>query len=287
MGYLHISNLYKDITIMNFKECYALEKVHGTSAHIKWRFESNEISYASGGEKHAKFIGLFDDGKLKTLFQEHFPDGDVILFGEAYGGKQQGMSETYGKELHFIVFDVKIGETWLNVPNSEDVTKKMGLEFVPYNKIITDLEVIDKERDSYSQVAVRRGIKEPKIREGVVLRPLEEMTKSNGNRIIVKHKRKEFIETATVREVDPEKIKVIEEANAIADEWVTPMRLAHILDKLGNPTEIEKVRDVIKAMVEDVRREAEGEIVESRTAIRAISSATSKLYKDKISKIGV
>ncbi len=35
MGYLHIDNLYKNQTIRLFRECYALEKVHGTSAHVR------------------------------------------------------------------------------------------------------------------------------------------------------------------------------------------------------------------------------------------------------------
>ena len=30
MGYMHIDNLYKDQRILQFKECYALEKIHGT-----------------------------------------------------------------------------------------------------------------------------------------------------------------------------------------------------------------------------------------------------------------
>lgn len=33
MGYLHIDNLYKNRDILLFRECWALEKVHGTSAH--------------------------------------------------------------------------------------------------------------------------------------------------------------------------------------------------------------------------------------------------------------
>ena len=36
MGYMHIDNLYKNVTIMLFKEAYVLEKIHGTSAHITW-----------------------------------------------------------------------------------------------------------------------------------------------------------------------------------------------------------------------------------------------------------
>lgn len=30
MSYLHIPNLYKDQTILLLRECFALEKVHGT-----------------------------------------------------------------------------------------------------------------------------------------------------------------------------------------------------------------------------------------------------------------
>lgn len=34
MGYMHIDNLYKDARVLSFKHVYALEKIHGTSAHI-------------------------------------------------------------------------------------------------------------------------------------------------------------------------------------------------------------------------------------------------------------
>ena len=171
MGYMKIPNLYKEIDILAFKECYAMEKIHGTSAHISWK--EGKVGFFSGGEKHEKFVALFDEDELTEKFTELF-DCDVIVFGEAYGGKQQGMSHTYGKELKFVVFDVKVNETWLDVPNAEDVTNKLGLEFVYYNKISTDLKDIDAERDRPSTQAKRNGIEEDKISEGVVLRPLSE-----------------------------------------------------------------------------------------------------------------
>ena len=37
MGYLHIDNLYKNQDILMFKECYAMEKIHGTSAHVSFK----------------------------------------------------------------------------------------------------------------------------------------------------------------------------------------------------------------------------------------------------------
>jgi len=282
MGYLHIDNLYKNTEILLFKECYAMEKIHGTSANISWK--NGKLTLSPGGEKHNRFEKIFDVDYLEKTFTELF-EGNVVVFGEAYGGKCQGMSETYGKELKFVVFDVKVDGNWLDIPNAEDVTKKLGLEFVDYVKITTDLKEIDKQRDLQSTQAIRNGCGEGKLREGVVLRPLMELIKNNGKRLIVKHKGDSFKETKTKREVNPEQLKILEDAKAIAEEWVTPMRLTHVLDKLGNPTEIEKTREVIKAMIEDVMRESKGEIKSSKESIQCIGKKAALLYKKRISKI--
>lgn len=283
MGYLHIDNLYKNTEILLFKECYALEKIHGSSAHLQWK--DDKIIFFSGGEKHETFKKIFDEEFLTNKFKELFEGINITIFGEVYGGKCQGMSETYGKEMKFVVFDVKVGGNWLDVPNAENVAKKLNLEFVDYVKVATDLELLNAERDKDSTQAIRNGCGEGKLREGVVLRPLIEVTKNNGDRIIVKHKRDEFLETKTKREVNPEQLKILEDAKAIAEEWVTPMRLNHVLDKLGNPTEIEKTGIVIKAMIEDVTREAKGEIKESKQAMQFIGKKTAELYKRRVSKI--
>ncbi len=282
MGYLHIDNLYKNTEILLFKECYALEKIHGTSAKVIWK--DKKIILFSGGEKYEKFAKLFNTEKLEKKFKELF-ECDVTIYGEAYGGKCQGMSATYGKELKFVVFDVKVDGNWLDVLNAEDVVKKIGLEFVSFTKIKTTLKEIDRQRDLPSIQSFKNGIGEEKLREGIVLRPLIELIKNNGNRIIVKHKGEKFSETKTKREVNPEQLKILEDAKAIAEEWVTPMRLNHVLDKLGNPSEMENTREVIKAMIEDVTREAKGEIKESRQAIQFIGKKTAQLFKQKISKI--
>jgi hypothetical protein len=283
MGYMHIDNLYKAQDIMMFRECYALEKIHGTSAHIGWKCVEKKVYFFSGGESHEKFSALFDVEKLEEQFKG-MPD--TVVYGEAYGGKCQGMSGTYGKELKFVVFDVKINEMWLAVPNAEDfAVNTLGLEFVDYVKIPTELAAMDGERDKPSVQAVRNGIEEPRKREGVVLRPLVELTKNNGDRIIVKHKGDDFKETKTKREMDPEKLKVLEDAKEVADEWVTPMRINHVLDKIENPA-MEKMREIIAAMTEDVKREGEGEIVWSPAVEKAIGKATAlgvkEYFKNKL-----
>jgi hypothetical protein len=281
MGYMHITNLYRPEAqaILLFKEVYALEKVHGTSAHISWRGTDGnpQLTYFAGGESHANFVAFFDDAALRAAFTG-IGHPEVTVFGEAYGGKQQGMRHTYGDKLSFIVFDVKIGETWLAVPDAEDVAKKLGLEFVPYHKVATELSALDAERDRPSEVAVRRGVITPKPREGVVLRPLREFA-INSHRIIVKHKGEAFSETKTPRPVaDPAKLAVLTAASAIADEWVTPMRLEHILQRIP-ADDMSAAPKVIAAMVEDIYREGKGEVVESREATAAIGRKTAELLK--------
>lgn len=285
MSYLHIENLYKKTDVLLFKECFCLEKLHGTSAHINWNNETQQLTFFSGGAKHESFIALFDQEKLKNKFVEKLIPHKVTIYGEAYGGKLQGMSATYGKELKFCAFDVKIGDYWLNVPRAEAFVKEFDLEFVHYVKIPTTLEAIDAERDADSVQAIRNGMSEGRKREGVILRPLIEFSHQGGGRIICKHKRDDFKETKTPREVNPEELKVLEEANAIADEWVTFNRLEHILDKIPGHS-IEHMRDIILAMIEDVLREGEGEISlkDEAQVKRAIGKKTAKMFKERMNE---
>lgn len=280
MGYLHIDNLYKNQTILLFKECYALEKIHGSSAHVTYQLDG-QVTVFAGGESHSRFLALFDIEKLKQVFKDMgHPDKTITVYGEVYGGRCQGMSDTYGKDLKFVAFDVQIGDCWLSVPQAEEVCKNLGLEFASYAKVKTDLVDLDAQRDADSTQAIRNGVGEGKKREGVVLRPLVEMTLNNGSRVICKHKRDEFKETSTSRQVvDPEKMKVLEDATAVADEWVTLTRMQHVLDKLPGHC-MEKMRDIISAMTEDVNREGKGEFIPSEAVNKAIGKRTATLYKD-------
>ena len=149
MGYRHIDNLYKNQMIMLFKKCYALEKIHGTSAHVtfnrrrqicfgqpvtgetiieKTQMTEEEfqvkfpdditITFFSGGASHEQFVSLFD----KKLLEDNFRAlgfSELTVYGEAYGGKMQGMSKTYGPTLKFVAFEVKSMNGCMNVLNSE------------------------------------------------------------------------------------------------------------------------------------------------------------------------
>ncbi len=292
MAYLHIDNLYKNQEILRFKECYAMEKIHGTSANIS--YNNKTLHLFPGGSNYNIFASNFDKDKLKEKIEKLGVD-KITIYGETYGGKCQGMKDTYGDKLKFVAFEVKIGTKWLAVPQAEEIVKELGLEFVYYKKIPTTLEAIDIERDLPSEQAIRNGIgitkgivdkqtiifiNEAKKREGIVLRPLMEVTKNNGERIIAKHKREDFRETKTKRKVTgPEKLKILEEANAVAEEWVTLMRLNHILGKIENP-DITMMRGIIKTMVADVKREGDKEIIWSKSVEKAIGKKTANMTKE-------
>src|SRR5271166_1465433 len=103
MGYLHIDNLYRNQDILLFKECYATEKVHGTSVHLSWN--NGKLGFFAGGEKYERFIMLFNHADLEEKFKALGWLNKCIIYGEAYGGSQQGMKKTYGDKLQFIAFD--------------------------------------------------------------------------------------------------------------------------------------------------------------------------------------
>lgn len=284
MGYQHIENLYKNQVIRLFRECYALEKIHGTSAHISWR--DGHLHLSPGGESAVKFASLFDEKKLSQIFQE-LGYANVTVYGEAYGGRQQKQSWRYGPDLKFVVFDIFIEPTgWLTVPKAQEIAEKLGLEFVHYKLVSTDLEVLDAERDAPSEQARRNGVAGDQPREGVVLKPVVEFRDEFGERVICKHKRDEERETATPRKVaDASQLEVLSKADDIAMEWVTDTRLDHVLQKLPQNLDLKDIPKVIAAMTEDVLREGKGEIVDSKEARAAISKRTVMLFKARVTKI--
>jgi hypothetical protein len=296
MGYLHISNLYADTRILHHKECFCLEKIHGTSAHVRW-CPDNGIGYHPGGETMGTFKPLFNEEELVTKFSAlhaSLPDPRpslIVIHGEAYGGKQQKNQWRYGPKLKFCAFDVKFKypdrEFWLPVLSADSIVGQLGLEFVHFKQIPCTLEAIDAERDAQSEQAVRNGVTthggEFIRREGVVLRTLNEELDERGLRIITKHKRAEERETKTERKVDTSKVQALQDARAIAEEWVVPMRLMHVLGKLeGEVVDMTRTSEVIRAMIEDVNREGAGEFHPSNTVNAEISKATGKLLKQHL-----
>jgi len=277
---MHIENLYKVPEMLYFRRLYALEKIHGTSAHVAWR--DAQLHLFAGGVSQEMFEKLFDRAKLSAAFGE-IGQPNVTVFGEAYGGKCQKMKDTYGPDLRFVAFEVKIGDSWLAVPQAEALTVQLGIEFVHYREIDGTVEAVEREVLEGSVQAGRNGMGAGHMREGIVLRPLLELRKNNDERLIAKHKRLEFQERQHVPKPG-QTPEVFAQAQQVAVEWVTPMRLTHVLDKFPEPHTIAMTGDVIRAMLDDVMREGAGEIVDSKDVRKAIGNATAHVYHARLAE---
>jgi hypothetical protein len=269
-----------------FREAYCLEKIHGTTTSVKWNPETDVVHYHSSIVGTKKFMPLFDADLVKSRFKEMFQTKHVAIYGEGYGERIQSMSKTYGKDPKFVAFDVLVDDVWLSVPNAHDVVSKFNIEFVDYVKTDADIAAFDEQRDKESVQAIRNGCGSGHTREGIVIRPLIEFRRNNGSRVIAKHRHFKFSETKTPRAITAEDLKVLSDAREIAEEWVTDMRLTHVLDKLSPNLTVKETGDVIKSMIEDIEREGEGEIVMSKDAIKLIGHKTADMFKQILNNKG-
>lgn len=297
----------------SMEERQASDVVHKRD-HKKASGQPERLSLHSGGENAARFSALFPDQsglteRLRLLCQEETarrqaqgqtePIHAVFIHGEAYGGKQQGMAHTYGPELRFTVFDVRINGEFLPVPLAvRYVTETLGLEFVPYHLIPCTSGWLDWARDLPSEQAVRCGVEESRIREGVVVRPICEIQDAMGKRVIYKHKRPEFSETKHPRSL-AKVLQIQRDPTKAVEEWVTEIRLTHVLNHFyaDHPgwqerhttealPEIER-QEISSRMEEDVMREGDKELEDTPVMREKCRQATLMLLEQWEAKQGL
>jgi hypothetical protein len=58
------------------------------------------------------------------------PGVEVVLFGEGYGEKVQSGGD-YRTGVSFRLFDVRVGDWWLNAADVDDVAAKLGIQTAP------------------------------------------------------------------------------------------------------------------------------------------------------------
>lgn len=171
------------------------EKVDGTNIRVmieppQTSDESLRIKF--GGKTDAASIPAF---LIERLQERFFPQkeklfemfsGGGCLYGEGYGAKIQKGGGNYRQDQDFVLFDVKVGDWWLERHNVEDVAQKLGLDVVPIIGTGTLPEMIEKAKTGFdSQWGTFKA-------EGIVARPDCELITRNGDRIITKIKHRDF-----------------------------------------------------------------------------------------------
>ena len=111
---------------------------------------------------------------------------NACLYGEGYGAKIQKGGGNYRADQDFVLFDVRVGDYWLQRADVEDVAQKLTLDVVPiigegtlYDAIAAAKEGITSTWGSFQA-------------EGIVARPKTELKTRSGHRIITKVKCRDF-----------------------------------------------------------------------------------------------
>ncbi len=165
------------------------EKVDGTNIRVML----NNSSLTFGGKTDQAqipatlYTKLAERFHVEEIIETFNGDDDIVLYGEGYGAKIQKGGGNYRQDQDFVLFDVKVGNWWLQRKDVEDVADKLNLDVVP---VIGSGNLVD-------MVAMaRKGFNSAWgdfIAEGIVARPRTELYARNGGRIITKIKHKDFI----------------------------------------------------------------------------------------------
>jgi len=164
------------------------EKIDGTN--IRVMFDGERITFGGKTDRAqipAPLVARLNEVFLPetSLFKEKFPDG-VCLYGEGYGAKIQKGGGNYRQDQDFVLFDVKIGDWWLQREDVHQIAIELGIDVVPIIGSGTLPEMVD---------IVSRGFNSTWgdfVAEGIVARPKVELKTRGGNRIITKIKHKDF-----------------------------------------------------------------------------------------------
>ena len=188
----------------------ATEKADGTNVSIHW--DGHHVSLhgrTSSTQLPADLVSMleacFMDEQTEQVFEQLFPTkhfyddsgeqvaSDVVteatIYGEGIGPKIQKVGKLYGDQYRFLVFDIKVGNTYLERSNPfyAQIIKAFGVEEVPTLPDMTPNEAVE-----FVKSKPRSWINANAPMEGVVLRPKVRLYGPDGSRLIVKVKAKDY-----------------------------------------------------------------------------------------------
>jgi len=164
------------------------EKVDGTN--IRVCLEDGKVTF--GGKTDAAQIPAKLFARLQEVFtaervQAAFPNARrAVLYGEGFGAGIQSAGKHYGATQEFVLFDVRVGEWWLQRLDVYDVSLSLDIGVVPvigYGSLRKAVDMVKQGFDS------KWG---PFKAEGLVARPTVELRSRGGHRIIAKIKCRDF-----------------------------------------------------------------------------------------------
>lgn len=167
------------------------EKIDGTNIRVCW--DGHRVTFGGRTERASipahlmnKLNDLFSGDETEQIFEQLFGEKEVVLYGEGYGDRIQAVGKLYTKDVNFILFDVLVGETYLQRDDVESVAKALGIDVVP-----VILEGTIQDGVDYVKTKPNSRIGTAPM-EGLVGKPRYEVRDRNRSRIVVKIKCKDF-----------------------------------------------------------------------------------------------
>jgi len=169
-------------------DCWWLftEKVDGTNIRIHW--DGHRSTYGGrtrNAQLPAPLVTWLNQNLPEELFEQAFGPNAATLYGEGYGAGIQSGGK-YQQTQQFVLFDVQVGDWWLQRDAVLDVAMKLGITCVPVVYTGTLSEAIRLVEEG---VTSRWG---DFLAEGIVGVPSANLLTRAGERIMVKIKTKDF-----------------------------------------------------------------------------------------------
>jgi hypothetical protein len=168
------------------------EKVDGTNVRVMW--DGNRVLF-NGKTDNAqlptslfyKLEELFMGQANEQKFEEIFGKDPACIYGEGFGNKIQSVGNKYNPDgVDFIMFDVKIGDFWLQRESLEDIAAKLDIKLVPVVFEGTLLEASEFVSKGYKSTLADLDS------EGIVGTPSIPLLNRKGERIITKIKHRDY-----------------------------------------------------------------------------------------------
>ncbi len=188
-----IEGVYSDPVFEVLEDCVweSTEKVDGTNIRvmftdsgtldIRGRTDKAQLHKDLFGNIFEQFARIHFD-LLRTFNDRH----DVCLYGEGYGAGIQKGGGNYRSDKGFVLFDIKVGDMYLERAHVENIALQHNIDMVPLIHVGTLRGAIS---------FIRQGLRSTWGNfpmEGVVARPKVELRTNKNERIITKIKTKDF-----------------------------------------------------------------------------------------------
>lgn len=178
------------------KRWWVTEKIDGTNIRVMWNFAEKKLTFGGRTDNTNLYPPLVS--YLQALFTpDKFTEfeNDVILFGEGYGPKIQKGGGLYRGDISFRLFDILIGQWWIEPDNMRDLAEKFGCNIAPP---IGFIETLPEDIGGLARIVGEKSFTalfdggQGCRPEGIVARSWPLLFDRSGHRVMWKLKYKDF-----------------------------------------------------------------------------------------------